>query len=72
MSFGYKRRLHVRSTLNLSIATTREPVSRAGSLEHDISLLSTPVSFLSPIPERVQQHTCPSRCLLKERYSLAR
>lgn len=27
MSYSYKRRLHVRSTLHLSLATTREPIS---------------------------------------------
>lgn len=62
MAYGYKRRLPVRSAVNLSTARTREPIT----WEH-ISLLWTSVSsFITHVLKRVQQHTCPPRACCKE------
>lgn len=65
----YKWSICVRSTLNLSITTTRgEPQSVVKS-SANVPLLWTPLSSLViQIPRGIQQHTCPTRCLLETRY----
>lgn len=69
----YERRLHRRSLLNLSITRSRREPYQLGSLEQGISFLGDQVSyFVIHIPKCPQQHTCPARCLLGKRYSLAK